>query len=99
MRFGISLGINVKMIEKSRLQANGDKIWLNATVYFDPDNPDQYGQHGMIIQDVSKQEKEDGVKGNILGNCKMFWSDQGREQGQQNQGGSNNQDNDPEIPF
>ena len=29
----------------------------------------------MITQDVTKAEKDQGVKGNILGNCQVFWSD------------------------
>ena len=96
MKYGINLGINVKAIDKARLQANGDKIWLNATVFFDPDNPDQYGQNGMITQDVSKEEKANGVKGNILGNCKMFWSDQGQ---QPNQPQQDSQEDGSDIPF
>ena len=32
----------------------------------------------MITQDVSKEERAQKVNGNILGNCKMFWSEQGQ---------------------
>ncbi|MGL6296234.1 MAG: hypothetical protein ACRC3K_07515, partial [Plesiomonas sp.] len=41
---------------------------------------DQYGNSGMITQDVTKDEKASGVKGNILGNCKVFWKDQQQTQ-------------------
>jgi len=78
MKYGINLGINVKAIDKARLQAKGDKIWLNATLFFKPDEPDSYGQHGMITQDVSKELKDNGVKGNILGNCKCFYRKEDR---------------------
>ena len=32
----------------------------------------------MITQDVSKDEKQGGVKGPILGNCKVFWVENGQ---------------------
>jgi len=31
----------------------------------------------MVTQDVSKEEREQKVQGNILGNVKVFWSDSG----------------------
>jgi single-strand DNA-binding protein len=39
----------------------------------------------MITQDVSKEEKAQGIKGNILGNGKVFWKEGG--QAPQAQGG------------
>ena len=94
MRYGIKLGINVKAIEKARLQANGDKIWLNATLFFKPDEPDSYKQHGMITQDVTKEEKDNGVKGPILGNATCFWSDVEQRQEPEQQ-----PDDSGSIPF
>lgn len=77
MKIGVNVSIDVKAIEKARLvnHTNG-KVYLNMTVFIDPDNPDQYGQHGMVTQDVSKDEKSQGIKGAILGNAKVFWQDQ-----------------------
>jgi hypothetical protein len=37
----------------------------------------------MIVQSVSKEEKAQGVKGPILGNAKIFWSENGMPQQQQ----------------
>jgi hypothetical protein len=40
----------------------------------------------MITQDVSKEERDQGVKGPILGNCKVFWNEnasQAHDQGMQ----------------
>ena len=75
-KIGVNLSIDVKSIDKARLvnHTNG-KTYLNMTVFIDPNNPGQYGDHGMITQDVSKQEKDQGVKGPILGNCKVFWKE------------------------
>jgi len=77
MRIGVNIGINVMAIEKARLKESGDKKFLNATVFIDPDNPDEHGQHGMVTQDLSREERDNGVKGSILGNVKVFWNDSG----------------------
>lgn len=76
MKIGVSLKINVSMIEKARLFAGQKGKYLDATVFIDINDLDQYGNNGMITQDVSKDEKQQGVKGPILGNCKVFWNDQ-----------------------
>ena len=39
------------------------------------DQQDQYGNNGMITQDVSKEERDSGVKGPILGNVEVFYND------------------------
>jgi hypothetical protein len=82
-KYGINLSIDVKAIDKARLVAHQNgKTYLNMTAFISPDEPDQYGQHGMITQDVSKQEKDQGVKGPILGNAKVFWKDNAQQQQQ-----------------
>ena len=100
MKYGINIGINVKEIDKARLKSSGDKIFLNATVFFDTEQKDQFGNSGMIAQDVSKEEKDSGVKGNILGNIKVFWSDnQQASTQQQNEHSGNEPEEDSGIPF
>ena len=79
-KVGVSLKINVSEIDKARLFAGQKGKYLDCTVFIDLDQLDQYGNSGMITQDVSKEEKQQGVKGNILGNCKVFWSDSGQAQ-------------------
>ena len=82
MKIGVSLKINVSDIEKGRLFAGKKGKYLDATVFIDVDQKDQYDNNGMITQDVNKEEKANGVKGPILGNCKVFWSDNGQQQQQ-----------------
>lgn len=74
-KLGVKLKIDVSKIDKERLFRGKSGVYLDATVFIDPENPGQYGDHGMITQDVSKEEKDQGVKGAILGNCKVFWQD------------------------
>ena len=82
-KIGVSLKINVSEIEKGRLFAGKKGKYLDATVFIDLDNLDQYDNSGMITQDVNKEEKANGIKGPILGNCKVFWKEGGQQQPQQ----------------
>ena len=61
------------MIEKARLFKGNKGMYLDATVFIDPDQQDQYGNNGFIAQDVSKEEREQNVRGPILGNCQVFY--------------------------
>lgn len=73
-KVGVSLSIDVTKIQKERLVAGqkGGK-WLNATIFVDLDDKDKFGNSGMVTQDVSKEERDEGKQGYILGNCKVFW--------------------------
>ena len=41
----------------------------------------------MVTQDVTKDEKSNGIKGAILGNCKVFWKGDGSGNSQAIQAG------------
>lgn len=73
MKVAVNLKIDVTKIDKARLFRGQKGTYLDATVFIDIDNKDQYDNNGMITQSVSKEEKEQGVKGNILGNVQVFW--------------------------
>ena len=81
----LSLKINVSQIDKARLFAGQKGTYLDATIFVDLAELDQYGNSGMITQGVSKDEKQQGVKGNILGNGKVFWVENGQAPQPQNQ--------------
>ena len=84
-KIALSLKINVSQIDKARLFAGQKGTYLDATIFVDLAELDQYGNSGMITQDVSKDEKQQGVKGNILGNGKVFWVENGQAPQPQNQ--------------
>ena len=84
-KIALSLKINVAQIDKARLFAGQKGTYLDATIFVDLAELDQYGNSGMITQDVSKDEKQQGVKGNILGNGKVFWVENGQAPQPQNQ--------------
>lgn len=80
MKLGVRLSIDVTKIDKDKLIKGKKGTYLSCTAFIDPNNPDQYGNSGMITQDVSKEQKEAGVKGEILGNSKVFWQGEGKQQ-------------------
>jgi len=98
----IALKINVSKIEKARL-FQGDKGRYLDCILFLEDNPDQYGQSGMIVQSVSQEERKNGVKGPILGNCKILASSGANsEPGQPSQVAASinqTQNNGDDFPF
>lgn len=75
-KIAVNLKIDVTKIDKSKLfKGKNGNMYLDAQVFIDLDEDDQYGNNGMITQAVSKEERASGVKGNILGNTRKFWGD------------------------
>ena len=68
----IKAKINVTKIEKAKLFHGEQGVYLDFTLLENKNGVDQYGNHFMIVQDVSKEERESGVKGAILGNAKKL---------------------------
>jgi len=103
-KVGVSLKIDVTKIDKARLFEGKKGKYLDATVFIDLAFADEYGNNGMITQDVSKQEKESGERGAILGNAKVFWQGEGKQQQRpvapSVSGPASGFDDDPEdLPF
>ena len=74
MKVGIGLKINVSKIDKERMFSGEKGTYLDATVFVDLDELDQYGNSGMITQSWKDQAKGEGP---ILGNAKVFWKGDG----------------------
>jgi len=66
----ITAKIDVMKIEKARLYQSKAGTYLDFTLIRTKDN--QYGNDYMIVQQVSKEEREAGIKGAILGNAKIL---------------------------
>lgn len=98
MKIGINVRIDVKKIDKSRLYQGNKCTYLDMTTFVDTEQVDQYGNNGFISHSVSKEEREKGVKGGILGNCKLFYKDEGSKTGNQPSPASQTEFED-EIPF
>ncbi len=98
-KYGVSLKIDVSKIDKARLFKGEKGVYLDATVFIDEGEADQYGNNGMITQDVTKEEREQKVQGNILGNCKVFWKDESRNTDSVRQELPEDDGMDQSIPF
>ena len=98
MKIGVSLKIDVTKIDKARLFKGAKGTYLDATAFIDLDEVDQYGNSGMIVEAVSKEERENNVKGNILGNTKLFYKDQAPAQANMGQAPQGNYAQAPSQP-
>lgn len=70
-----TFSIDLTKIDKTRIKEVQKKDgttgkFLNL-VMMTNEQPDQYGNDGFIAESVTKEEKEAGKRGNILGNCKQ----------------------------
>jgi len=96
MKLGIEIKIDVKKILKDRLYQGTKGTYLTMTTFIDTDNPGNYGDHGFISQSVSKEEREEGIKTPILGNCKVFYGIPQQNQPQNSNQGQNTQGYQPQ---
>lgn len=81
MKVGISLRIDVSKINKEVDLYKGEKgTYLNMTTFIDLNEKDQFGNNGFIAVETSKEAREQGIKGTILGNSKVFYTDEQQAQ-------------------
>ncbi len=79
-KVGIGLTIDVSKIDKSKLIKGKKGVYLDAQIFVNLIDADQYGNHGMITQSQTKQERQAGGQGAILGNGKIFWREESNVQ-------------------
>lgn len=92
----IKLSIDLKKIDQSKCKShpNGAK-YCDIVLIDSPQN--QYGNDYMVVQGVSKEDRDAGVKGAILGNGKNFETKRTTPKKPAPQ--KHNQETDSEIPF
>ena len=67
----IVLKVNLSLVNKDQLFKGAKGTYLDLVLRLN-DEPNQYGDHGMITQGVSKEMRAAGVRGAILGNAKIM---------------------------
>ena len=98
MKIGLSVKIDVTKIDKKRLYEGKKGTYLDLTTFINTDETNEYGDHGFISQSLDKEEREQGLQTPILGNVKVFYTDQDQQAQQAPQ--APQQDNfDDDIPF
>ena len=93
----LRIKIDVTKIDKKRLYVGKKGTYLEATILL-RDEEDQHGNHGMVIESVSKEEREAGKDGTILGNVTGRW-DRGASKPQPSASKPAPADDDDDLPF
>jgi len=83
----ISLSIDVDKLDVKRLYKGKKGKYLSATLFL-KEEVDQYGNNGFIVESITKEERESGQKGTIIGNAKFLVS-----------GSAPKQDEVSDLPF
>ena len=91
----IAVKIDVKKISKDDLYAGKKGTYLDAILIPNKDGASDYGDDGFVVQGVTKEKREAGVRGPIVGNWRYIG------QGASAEGNRNNQpeDSDDNVPF
>jgi hypothetical protein len=66
----ISIKLNCTKLDKNRLFKGKQGTYADLILMENKDGRDQYGFDGFVKQSVTKEEREAGVKGPIVGNWK-----------------------------
>ena len=101
MKIGLSVKIDVTKIDKARLFKGKKGTYMDLTTFIDTEEQDQYENNGFISQSVDKEEREKGIQTPILGNCKVFYTNQSNnsQEPRQQSNQANNPVPDDDIPF
>ena len=75
-KIGMNISIDVTKIDKAHLIEGKKGKYLNLTAFINLDEEDQYGNNGMVTQGLTKEARDAGEKGAILGNGKIFWREE-----------------------
>lgn len=68
----IAANVDVTKINKAWLFKGKSGTYLDLTLRENKDGPGKYGDDGFIVQGPPKAEREQGVKGIIVGNWKFI---------------------------
>ena len=75
-KIGVNIKLDVSKLDKSRFFKGEKGNYCDLTVFIDPDNPSEYGSHGLLTQSKKKDEGKD-IRLPIVGDAKVFWQEQG----------------------
>ena len=80
MKLGVEVRIDVTKIDKARIYNGAKGKYLTMTTFIDTEQKDEYENNGFISH---KKEKDEQGNTPILGSVKVFWVDNGQQQGYQ----------------
>jgi len=71
----ISIRITREKVAKEHCYQGNKGTYLDMVLFDNKDGKDQYGNDGFVVQSVSKEARQQGVKGPIIGNWKRVGED------------------------
>lgn len=71
--------LDVTKIPKDKLYVGKKGTYMAYKIYIDTDEADQFGNHGGLSFNQSKEEREAGEPKIYLGNHKITWTEGGDE--------------------
>lgn len=84
MKVGISISVDVTMLDKERFYVGEKGTYVDLTAFVELDEKDKYGNSGFVTQSQTKEEREAGAeRPPIVGNTKVFWKGESQAQRQQ----------------
>ena len=70
---GLNFSIDVTKLDKTRFYQGKKGTYANLTVFVDSEQS-QYGDNGIISEQLSKEEREQKLQLPIIGNVKIFYT-------------------------
>ena len=71
----ISIRITREKVAKEHCYVGDKGTYLDMILMENRDGKDKYGYDGFVVQSVSKEKRQQGVKGPIIGNWKRIGED------------------------
>jgi hypothetical protein len=68
----IAVKINVTRIDKTAIFEGKSGKYVDMLLMENKDGPDQYGNDGFVTQGISKERREAGERGPIIGNWRRI---------------------------
>ena len=87
--------IDVTKIDKNKLFKGAKGTYLNFVLIETPNNT--FGNDYMIVESISKEEREQGIQGRILGSAKILTKREASPEAESMAASDLNNDND--LPF
>ena len=66
----IKASINVTKIEKGEIYVGKNGKYVGLAFFANKGGPDQFGNDGFVTQEISKERRDNGERGPIIGNWK-----------------------------
>ena len=70
---GLNFSIDVTKLDKTRFYQGKKGTYANLTVFVDSEQG-QYGDNGIISEQLSKEERDQKLQLPIIGNVKIFYT-------------------------